>query len=173
MDITNVLLRISDSLAFGAVARHVYGVVRDADAENDRRVLVRGKNNHARVKDKALAYTIDACVVGMSEDNPHVEIWAPCVTFEKDYVDVTAAEAMAAAANNKSPTARNEAKKFLADILSAGPVLKKTIEEAADAEGISERTLFRAKNEMKIMAKKDGKDGGWQWHLPKDKGDSK
>ncbi len=27
MDVTNALLRISDSLAFGAVARHVYGVI--------------------------------------------------------------------------------------------------------------------------------------------------
>ena len=29
MDVTNALLRISDSLAFGAVARHVYGVIDD------------------------------------------------------------------------------------------------------------------------------------------------
>src|SRR6185503_13492105 len=31
VDVTNALLRISDSLAFGAAARHVYGVVNDAD----------------------------------------------------------------------------------------------------------------------------------------------
>ena len=30
-DVTNALLRISDSLAFGAVARHVYGVIDDAE----------------------------------------------------------------------------------------------------------------------------------------------
>lgn len=44
-DVTNVVLRISDSLAFPAVARHVYGVV--DDAENERKLLVKGKNNLA------------------------------------------------------------------------------------------------------------------------------
>ena len=44
-DVTNALLRISDSLAFGAVARHVYGVI--DDAENKRKLFVRAKNNVA------------------------------------------------------------------------------------------------------------------------------
>jgi hypothetical protein len=44
-DVTNALLRISDSLAFGATARHVYAVV--DDAENKRKLLVKGKNNLA------------------------------------------------------------------------------------------------------------------------------
>ena len=43
VDVTNALLRISDSLAFGAVARHVYGVI--DDPENRRKLLVRAKNN--------------------------------------------------------------------------------------------------------------------------------
>jgi putative DNA primase/helicase len=42
-DVTNALLRISDSLAFGATARHVYAVI--DDAENKRKLLVKGKNN--------------------------------------------------------------------------------------------------------------------------------
>jgi hypothetical protein len=42
------------------------------------------------------------------------------------------------------------------------PVGKTEIEEAAKAEGISERTLYRAKRELKnIMAKKDAVDGKW------------
>jgi putative DNA primase/helicase len=45
VDVTNALLRISDSLAFGAVARHVYGVI--DDAENERKLFVRAKNNVA------------------------------------------------------------------------------------------------------------------------------
>ena len=44
------------------------------------------------------------------------------------------------------------------------------IEEAAEANGISRRTLFRAKAELKILAMKDGpmKEGQrtWRWHLP-------
>jgi hypothetical protein len=57
MDVTNALLRISDSLAFGAVARHVYGVI--DDSENGRKLFVRAKNNvSARSKDKTLAVAI-------------------------------------------------------------------------------------------------------------------
>jgi hypothetical protein len=83
---------------------------------------------------------------------------------------VTATEAMQAAAESKSPAARDSVKKFLEDLLGSGPVPKMDIEEAAAAEGISERTLYRAKTDLKIAAKKDGpmKDGQrtWQWHLP-------
>src|SRR5262249_52389738 len=53
-DVTNALLRISDSLAFGAAARHVYAVV--DDAENKRKLFVKGKNNLAADNTKALAY---------------------------------------------------------------------------------------------------------------------
>ncbi len=53
-DVTNALLRISDSLAFGATARHVYAVV--DDPENKRKLLVKGKNNLAPHDTKALAY---------------------------------------------------------------------------------------------------------------------
>jgi hypothetical protein len=45
VDVTNALLRISDSLAFGAAARHVYGAIDDSD--NGRKLLVRAKNNLA------------------------------------------------------------------------------------------------------------------------------
>ena len=36
----------------------------------------------------------------------------------------------------------------------------------AKAEGISERTLYRAKRELKnVVARKDAADGGWTWRL--------
>jgi hypothetical protein len=166
-DVTNVMLRISDSLAFGAVARHVYGIVRDTNDDDDgRRIMVRGKNNLAQVKDKALAYYINSKSVGMSADAPPVEVFAPYVVWEKEHVDVTASEALSAAAANKTPTARDEAKKFLADLLANGPLPSKDVEEAAEANGISRRTLFRAKAALKnIIVKKDADDGGWTWRL--------
>ena len=46
------------------------------------------------------------------------------------------------------------------------PVAKTEIEEAAKTEGIAERTLYRAKRELKnTIAKKDAADGGWTWWL--------
>lgn len=70
---------------------------------------------------------------------------------------------------NKSSSARDEAQKFLADFLAAGPVPKAEIEEAAEANCISDRTLFRAKSDLGVIAKKDGPGGGWRWHLPASK----
>jgi putative DNA primase/helicase len=164
LDITNALLRVSDSLAFGATARHVYGVI--DDAQNKRKLLVRAKNNLAADgSDKTLAYRFGARYVA---DDPETgkPIWAPHILWEPKYVDVTASEAMQAATQSKSATARDDAKNFLLEILASGPVPKNEIVEAADANGISERTLFRAKAELKIEARKDGR-GGWLWRLPK------
>jgi hypothetical protein len=162
MDVTNALLRISDSLAFGAAARHVYAVV--DDAENKRKLLVRGKNNLAPAT-KALAYSFSVCEVGRDPKTDQT-IHAPRIVWHPKHVDVTAAEAMQAATEAKSPTARDEAKTFLADLLANGPVTKNEIEECADANGIAERTLFRAKGDLKIIAKKDGPNGEWTWRLP-------
>ena len=165
LDITNALLRISDSLAFGATARHVYAVV--DDPENKRKLFVRAKNNLTpRSEDKTLA-----CGFGLREvgHDPKTEkpISAPHILWFPHYVDVTAAEAMAAANQSKSPSARDDAKKFLTEILADGPMLSTEIEDAAKANGITRRTLFRAKDELQIPAKRDGPDNDWRWHPPR------
>jgi putative DNA primase/helicase len=160
-DVDNVMLRVSDSLAFPAIARHVYGVV--DDPKNSRKLFVKGKNNIAdrAMSDKTLAYCFEACDVGADPDTGEAII-APHIVWEGDYIDVTAAEAMSA---TKSPAARDEAKKFLADILADGPTLATDLKEAAKANGIAERTLKRAKGELGIRATKDGATGQWSWRL--------
>jgi hypothetical protein len=122
IDITNAMLRISDSLAFAAVARHVYGVI--DDAEHDRKLLVRAKNNVAiKSKNQTLAFRFKTHEVGVDKKTGK-PIVAPYIVFDEEYVDVSAMEAMQAAANSKSPTTRDNAKKFLFNMLSSGPVLK-------------------------------------------------
>ena len=160
VDITNALLRISDSLAFGATSRHVYAVV--DDAENKRKLMVKAKNNLAKSGQKALAYNFGEREVG-TDPNTKQKIVAPHILWHPKHVDVTASEAMQA---SKSPAARDDAKKFLADLLASGPLPKREIEEAADANGIAARTLRRAKAELKVEAKKDGENGAWRWHAP-------
>jgi DNA polymerase len=167
-DVTNALLRISDSMAFGATARHVYAVINDL--ENQRKLFVKGKNNLTPYDQQALSYTFDTRQVGIDPKSGN-QIIAPRIVWGKDYVDVTATEAMQAAADSKSPSRRGSAKEFLMDTLSAGPVPSADVLEAAKEEGISKNTLYRAKDELKIKARKDGpvEDGErtWQWHLPK------
>jgi hypothetical protein len=157
VDVTNALLRISDSLAFGATARHVYAVI--DDAENKRKLVVRGKNNVTTSAQKALAYNFGVREVGKDRTTGEL-IKAPHILWHAQHVDVTAVEAMTA---TKSPAARDEAKKFLAGLLATGPVSSTDIEEAAAANGISRRTLFRAKADLGVAAKKS--EDGWTWQI--------
>jgi hypothetical protein len=168
-DVTNALLRISDSMAFGATARHVYAVI--DDPENKRKLLVRGKNNLTTYEQKALSYTFGTRTVGKDpkSENP---IIAPHIIWGTDHVDVTATEAMQAATESSSPSRRDKAKEFLLDMLADGPVPSDDIKDAARENGISKNTLYRAQGELKVKAVKDGpkNDKGestWRWHLPK------
>jgi hypothetical protein len=163
VDVTNALLRISDSMAFGATSRHAYAVI--DDPENKRKLLVKAKNNLAPRNQKALAYDFGTRNVG-SDPETKEEIWAPYVLWHPHPVDVTATEAMRAANESKSPAARDDAKNFLENFLADGPKLKTEIEEAADANCISERTLRRAKSDLGIVAEKTGLKEGWIWRLP-------
>jgi hypothetical protein len=139
-----------------------------ASAQSKRAARLTAGNNAPDTSDKALAYHFGAREVGTDAVSGKA-IWAPHVIWEAKYVEVTASEAMQAASENKSPGTRDEAKKFPLAILGNGPVAKTEIEEAAEAEGISERTLYRAKRELKnIVAKKDAADGGWTWRLCED-----
>jgi hypothetical protein len=167
-DVTNLLLRISDSLAYGAAARHVYGIVHDRD--NQRKLFVKGKNNLAPAEQKTLAFGFDAREVGVSKKTGRA-IQAPFIVWHSEPVDITATEALQAAAENKSPSARDNAKQFLEALLSNGPIGSTKVQEAAKENGISTGTLRRAQKELRIDVRQDGPPdekghSTWQWHLP-------
>jgi hypothetical protein len=65
-DVTSALLRISDSLAYGATARHVYAAI--DDAENKRKLFVKAKNNLAKYDQQSLAYHFGVKTVGFDEE---------------------------------------------------------------------------------------------------------
>src|SRR5262249_44370944 len=115
-DVTNVMLRISDSLAYAAASRHVYGIVDDAD--NGRKLFVKGKNNLAPAEQKTLAYSFSEREVG-TDKKTGTPIRAPYILWHPEPVDITANEAMQAAADSRSPGPRDTAKCFLEAILGA------------------------------------------------------
>jgi DNA polymerase I-like protein with 3'-5' exonuclease and polymerase domains len=171
IDVTNALLRISNSLAFGGVARHVFAITKDT-ANAPRRLMSRAKNNIASEENnQTLAFHFETKQVGKDwrDDRPIV---APYVEFEPGYVDVTATEALSAVNENKAPGALDDAKDFLREMLVAGGgrALKADIEEAAEAEKISSATLRRAKTVLKVRAEKERgvPDGKWYWVLPEE-----
>jgi hypothetical protein len=74
-DVTSIVLRISDSGAFGAAPRHVFGVINDP--ENARKLFLRGKNNSAEQdSNKALTYTMSFGARNTST-SPQPRPWKP------------------------------------------------------------------------------------------------
>jgi len=86
--------------------------------------------------------------------------------------DLTAEKilAMPNASDSNEPTAFSEAKYFLREVLRSGRVSAEEIDKEAKCAGIAEATLRRAKNALKVRARREskGNDGGgaWFWELP-------
>jgi hypothetical protein len=166
-DVHSAMLRIADSLAYVAAARHVYVIVDDAE-NKDLRLFLKAKNNLAPDK-HALRFGFNTKMVG-KDPKTGKEIWAPHVVWDTKHVEITANEAMAAAdGGGKGHATAREAEEFLKTRLAHGPVLKSEIVEEAEALDISiTGALKRAKSKLGIKAFKErGKvDGHWYWELP-------
>ena len=163
-DVTDAMLRIADSLAYVAAARHVYVVVDDPEDEKAR-LFVKAKNNLAPDQ-HALRYRVGMRKVGNDPDTKE-EIWAPYVEWGANHVEITATEAMEGASSKGS--AKQEAEEFLRSQLANGPVPQSEIEDAAKAHGISiTGALRRARQQLGVIPRKEkGKaNGAWTWELP-------
>jgi putative DNA primase/helicase len=169
VDVTNAMLRIADSLAYVAAARHVYVIV--DDLENDKaRLFVKAKNNLAPDK-HALRFMIGVAPVGHDPETK-AEITAPHVIWDSKHVEVTASEAMEAAdGGGGRQAALREAEEFLRSRLASGAVSKEEIEEEAKAHDISVGgALKRAKKKLQVQTwKEKAMDGKWFWRLPEAK----
>jgi putative DNA primase/helicase len=161
-DIKSALLRVSDSIAYVAAARHVYAVLDDPEDKNSK-LFVKAKNNLAR-DTKALRYGMGLKNVGR-DAKLGVDIEAPFIVWHQ-HVEITANEAMAAAGGGH--TAKREAREFLRERLEAGPMKADEIIGEAKQDGIAKRTLDRAKKELGIKSHKRPSrfDGEWFWELP-------
>jgi putative DNA primase/helicase len=160
-DIKSALLRVSDSIAYVAAARHVYAVLHDPEDKNSK-LFVKAKNNLAPDK-KALRYGMGVKKVG-HDKRLGVDIEAPFIVWHPQHVEITANEAMQAAGGH---TAKREAREFLLERLEAGPMKADDIIEEAKQDGIAKRTLDRAKKELGIKSRKTPTkfEGEWYWEL--------
>ena len=61
---------------------------------------------------------------------------------------------------------RREAEDFLRAYLEAGRMPADQIKAAAKEKGLSERTLWRAKKQIGVVAEKGSYKEGWRWRLP-------
>jgi putative DNA primase/helicase len=145
------------SMAFVASARIAFFIVNEPGTE--RRLMLAVKNN-VGIKAQGRGYTIAARIVA---DN----ISAPYIIWDDAPVDMTADQAIVAAGKHAKEGRRslNDAIEFLKELLADGPVGAVDADEAATEEGISKRTLARAKKALKVTSIKGEFEGGWAWQL--------
>jgi hypothetical protein len=134
------IYRSLGSLAFVAAARAAWAVVADPD-DDARRLFLPVKNNLAQTT--GLAFRL---VDGK------VEWEASPVLISVDDLD----------ADSDCP--RDEAKRWLESALLGGPAEAKSLLKRAKADGISERTLRRAKKELRVESTRLSDE--WVWSLP-------
>jgi putative DNA primase/helicase len=144
------------SMAFVASARIAFIVV--DEPETERRLMLAVKNN-VGIKAQGRGYIIEGTQVAEG-------IIAPRIIWDDAPVDMTADQALAAAnKHSKDSKSLKDAKEFLTELLADGPVEATDGEEAAAKEGISKRTLERARAALGIKAAKDGFQGPWMWSM--------
>lgn len=149
------------SLAFIAIARLGFICVEEPDSDG-RKLLIPVKNNIG-ARAPGLGYRLVQRIVSNN-------IVAPHIVWDHAPVNISADEALAAAADNtKNASAMTEAKEFLGEELAGGPVPAADIMKRGQALGMSERTLNRAKKKLGIVARKEPgtMHGGWIWEMPR------
>ena len=147
------IYRAMGSLAFVAAARAVWAVVRDEDDETGRRRLFVPVKNNLGADETGLAYALEP--VGQTAR----------VKWESDPVSIRADDALDG--GGRKARAEHDARQFVIDTITAngGDMLSDDLSAAAEAEGISERTLRRAKKAVVKSYKEKGRGGQWRCRL--------
>lgn len=152
----SLINRAQGNIAFVAIARLVLAVGKDLEHPG-RRLLVSVKNNLGPDA-PALAFAIaDAGL-----------------TWEPTPIIGTAERLLAGdeLLTRSDARERDTAAAFLRELLRDGPVASRQVEADARANGLSQRTLWRAKGELGIVADRaqtqDGKRHAWYWRLPQE-----
>lgn len=134
------LYRGAGSMGFLGACRSGWLVARDP-ADADRRVLAQVKNNLA-VAQPSLVFTLQAGASGGTELR-----WLGPSSLTAD--QLLAGERLPARA-----TPRDTARDFLAEFLQDGPKTSRALWEAARRRRLSERTLYRARQELQIRVER-------------------
>jgi len=154
----SAMQRVIGSVAFSAVARSVWVVVKDAN-DPSRRLMLPAKNNLGQ-DSGGLAFRI------VRDDE------APAVRLDWEPEPVTAGvdEVLQDSKTRPSPEL-DEAVEWLAEQLKTGPVAAKEIRARAKRDGLAWATVRRAKERLGVTSAKQGFDAGarWYWNLPRSK----
>lgn len=148
------MYRGGGSIAIGGAARSV--LMAGVHPEDDTTNVIAVTKTNLGPKPKAMTYKL---VGDLEHDCARIE-WG-------DPVDIDADD-LAAGPDVEDRSALDEACELLEDFLGDGPEPTKKVfaELGPKGAGVSEATLRRAKDKLKIKAIKSNFAGGWLWTLP-------
>ena len=141
--------RVMGSLAWTAAARSVIGILKDPE-DKRRRLMMLVKSNIA-IDRGGYAYQVGESADGITD-----------LLFEPDRVEGSIEDMIGGNTGYGEKIA--DAEDFLAEELANGQKWQSDLEHKAKRRGISERTLRRAKQELKVES--DQAEGRWIWKLP-------
>ena len=153
----DALLRVMGSLAFVAAARAAYAVVKDQN-DPQRRLFLPLKNN---VGGDVIGYAFTLESVPLAED-----IETSRIVWEQEAVTITVDEAMTPMGDPEERSELEDAKAFLENLLTDGPLVSKQVHADAEGAGYSRATIRRAQRALGITPAKEGMKGPWLWRLP-------
>ena len=159
----DVVERVTGSHAFGALARIVLATAKaPEDAPEAGRLMVRAKSN---LGPDGGGFRFELRNVKLA--GPHVGIVASRVEWMEG-IEGGARELLASVEQVRDPEERSDladAKAFLSDLLTDGPVLAKKVRGEAEDAGHSWATIRRAMEALGVESEKDGMKGPWRWRL--------
>lgn len=150
----NPLYRGGGSIGIGGAARAEFII--GQDPENvDRRIAAPTKANLGPPM-PSMAFHVEAI-----DDIPHVR-W--------DGTSDHSAEALLTQSTAEQRSQRATAKDFLREVLADGPVDSAKVQALAAEQDLKSNTIWLAKKELGVRAKKAGFQGKWTWELPNNPG---
>lgn len=150
------IYRGGGSIGIVGAARSALLVAKDPD-DDARRIVASVKSNLAKPP-ASLAYRIEEASNG-----------APRLLWEEGDAGITADELLAAQGPGlEEGRPRDLAVAFLARYLSGGPRPSDEVVRDGEAQGVSERTLKRARKDLGVISTKRGFPGTWYLSLPEE-----
>lgn len=149
--------RVTGSIAFSAVARVVLAAAK-IEGE-DKRLFARAKSNIGP-DDGGFEYRLEQIEL------PNTGISTSRITWGNP-IEGSARDLLAVADSpEEDRTEREEASRWLAELLADSPLSATQIKTQATQAGYSWATIRRAKDALGIKPSKIRFDGGWEWALP-------
>lgn len=166
------LERVSGSLAFGAMARLVFGTVRQQGNDDS----APGKYLLARVKSNigpdggGYAYAFEQADMGGGITASRVVFGEAVEGSARELIGQAEADPENDRDAERDAPARTEAEDWLRDLLEGGPVATDDVKDECKAAGMAWATVRRAKDVLGVKAKRlgFGAEGKWFWALRAD-----